>query len=53
MTGGGRGRGAKLYEGKAKLIYATADPRVVWMEFKDEATAFNGQKQGTIAGKGQ
>ena len=53
MTGGvAVERGAKLYEGKAKVIYATADPQVVWMEFKDEATAFNGQKRGTIAGKG-
>ncbi len=41
-----------LYEGKAKKIWATADPGQVEMEFKDDATAFNGQKRGTILDKG-
>lgn len=42
----------KLYEGKAKIIYATNDPAVVIAEFKDSATAFNGEKKGTIDKKG-
>lgn len=41
-----------LYEGKAKKIYTTDDPDLLWVEFKDDATAFNGQKKGTIVGKG-
>ncbi|OPL09493.1 MAG: phosphoribosylaminoimidazolesuccinocarboxamide synthase [delta proteobacterium ML8_F1] len=41
-----------LYEGKAKKIFATKDPEVVTIEYKDDATAFNGQKKGTITGKG-
>ncbi len=41
-----------LYEGKAKVVFATADPSVYVQYFKDDATAFNGQKKGTIAGKG-
>jgi len=41
-----------LYEGKAKKIYATETPDVVWVEYKDAATAFNGLKKGTIAEKG-
>src|SRR5690554_3095724 len=41
-----------LYEGKAKRIYATADPSLVLVEYKDDATAFNGLKKGQIAGKG-
>ncbi|MCL6636752.1 MAG: phosphoribosylaminoimidazolesuccinocarboxamide synthase [Alicyclobacillus sp.] len=40
------------YEGKAKRVYATADPGVFEVEYKDDATAFNGQKRGHIAGKG-
>ncbi len=43
---------AQLYEGKAKKVYATDDPQVVIVSYKDDATAFNGQKKGTIAGKG-
>ena len=43
----------KLYEGKAKILYATADPEVLLTCYKDDATAFNAQKRGTIAGKGQ
>ncbi|MCF0121826.1 MAG: phosphoribosylaminoimidazolesuccinocarboxamide synthase [Lachnospiraceae bacterium] len=42
----------KLYEGKAKKVYATEDPAVVIIEYKDDATAFNGVKKGTIVGKG-
>ena len=42
----------KLYEGKAKILYATDDPDTVMAHFKDDATAFNGQKQGSISGKG-
>ena len=43
----------KLYEGKAKIIYATEDPAVLVTYFKDDATAFNAQKRGTIANKGR
>ena len=42
----------QLYEGKAKKVYATDDPDLVIVSYKDDATAFNGQKKGTIAGKG-
>ncbi len=42
----------KLYEGKAKIIYATDDPEVLVTYFKDDATAFNAQKKGQIAQKG-
>ena len=42
----------KLYEGKAKILYATEDPAVLVTYFKDDATAFNAQKRGTIANKG-
>jgi phosphoribosylaminoimidazole-succinocarboxamide synthase len=45
-------QGAKLYEGKAKIIYATDDPQVLITYFKDDATAFNAQKKGQIANKG-
>jgi len=41
-----------LYEGKAKKVYATDDPGYVILEYKDDATAFNGLKRGTIVGKG-
>jgi len=41
-----------LYEGKAKRIYSTEDPELVVQEFKDDATAFDGKKKGTIADKG-
>ncbi len=46
-------KGEFLYEGKAKRIYATDEAGVFWMEFKDDATAGNGQKRGTIGGKGR
>ena len=42
----------QLYEGKAKKVFATSDPNVVIVSYKDDATAFNGLKKGTIAGKG-
>ncbi|AGT30418.1 phosphoribosylaminoimidazole-succinocarboxamide synthase [Geobacillus genomosp. 3] len=42
-----------LYEGKAKKIYATDESGVLWVEYKDSATAFNGEKKATIAGKGR
>lgn len=45
-------RGAQLYEGKAKVVFATPDPGRYVQFFKDDATAFNGLKKGTIAGKG-
>lgn len=41
-----------LYEGKAKKIYKTVQANVFWVEYKDDATAFNGEKKGTIIGKG-
>lgn len=41
-----------LYEGKAKKVYATEDADVVIVDYKDDATAFNGEKKGTIVGKG-
>ena len=42
----------QLYEGKAKKVFATADPEIVIVSYKDDATAFNGLKKGTIVGKG-
>lgn len=41
-----------LYEGKAKKVFATDDPELLIVQYKDDATAFNGLKKGTIAGKG-
>ena len=41
-----------LYEGKAKKVFKTDDPDYVIVDYKDDATAFNGQKKGTIVGKG-
>lgn len=43
----------KLYEGKAKIIYSTDEPEILLANFKDDATAFNAKKRGTIAGKGE
>ena len=43
---------ALLYEGKAKKVFSTDDPQVYLVSYKDDATAFNGQKKGTILGKG-
>ncbi len=42
----------QLYEGKAKKVFETDDPDIVIVDYKDDATAFNGLKKGTIAGKG-
>ena len=42
----------QIYEGKAKKVYATEDPALVIVSYKDDATAFNGAKKGTITGKG-
>ena len=43
----------KIYEGKAKILYTTDDPEILLTYFKDDATAFNAQKKGTITGKGK
>ena len=43
---------AQLYEGKAKKVFATEDPSLVIVSYKDDATALDGLKKGTIAGKG-
>ena len=42
----------KLYEGKAKEVYETSDPNCLIVSYKDDATAFNGEKKGRISGKG-
>jgi phosphoribosylaminoimidazole-succinocarboxamide synthase len=44
---------SKLYEGKAKILYTTDEPEVLLADFKDDATAFNAQKRGSIQGKGE
>lgn len=43
---------SQLYEGKAKKVYTTNSPELYIVEYKDDATAFNGEKKGTIVGKG-
>jgi phosphoribosylaminoimidazole-succinocarboxamide synthase len=45
-------KGELLYEGKAKKMYLTTDPDLVWVSYKDEATAFDGLKKEMISGKG-
>ena len=45
-------KGQLLYEGKAKRLYATEDRNILFVEYKDSATAFNGEKKEEIAGKG-
>ena len=46
-------KGEMMYEGKAKKVYAVADDdKLCIVDYKDDATAFNGQKKGTIVGKG-
>ncbi|MBR3275371.1 MAG: phosphoribosylaminoimidazolesuccinocarboxamide synthase [Eubacterium sp.] len=45
-------KGAQIYEGKAKKVFATDDPERLVVSYKDDATAFNGLKKGTIEGKG-
>nr|WP_242703794.1 phosphoribosylaminoimidazolesuccinocarboxamide synthase [Enterococcus sp. 669A] len=44
---------ALLYEGKAKQLFKTDDPKVVWVEYLNQATALNGAKKDQIAGKGE
>ncbi|TDL30627.1 phosphoribosylaminoimidazolesuccinocarboxamide synthase [Jeotgalibacillus sp. S-D1] len=46
-------KGQMLYEGKAKRLYSTDEPGILWLEYKDSATAFNGEKKANIEGKGQ
>ena len=43
---------SQLYEGKAKKVFKTDNPELLIVSYKDDATAFNGLKKGTIAGKG-
>ncbi|OIP78773.1 MAG: phosphoribosylaminoimidazolesuccinocarboxamide synthase [Oscillatoriales cyanobacterium CG2_30_44_21] len=45
--------GTKLYEGKAKILFTTDDPHILLSRYKDDATAFNALKKGTIANKGE
>ena len=45
-------KNGQIYEGKAKKVFATDDPELLIVEYKDDATAFNGLKKGTIQGKG-
>ena len=45
-------KGEQLYEGKAKKVFSTDDPELLIVDYKDDATAFNGLKKGTIRGKG-
>ncbi|MCR4771006.1 MAG: phosphoribosylaminoimidazolesuccinocarboxamide synthase [Oscillospiraceae bacterium] len=45
-------KGEQIYEGKAKKVFATDDPGLLIVSYKDDATAFNGLKRGTIEGKG-
>ena len=45
-------KGEQLYEGKAKKVFSTDDPELLIVDYKDDATAFNGLKKGTIQGKG-
>ncbi len=45
-------KGKQLYEGKAKRVFETSDPTLLIVSYKDDATAFNGLKKGTIVGKG-
>ena len=45
-------QGAQLYEGKAKKVFATDQPELLIVSYKDDATAFNGLKKGSIQGKG-
>ena len=48
----GMNKGEQLYEGKAKKVFRTEDPELLIVSYKDDATAFNGLKKGTIVGKG-
>lgn len=53
MTDDAPERAELRYEGKAKRVYATADPDLYRVEYKDDATAYNAAKRGTIEGKGE
>ena len=46
-------KGNQLYEGKAKKVFLTDDPDILTVSYKDSATAFNGEKKGSIKGKGE
>jgi phosphoribosylaminoimidazole-succinocarboxamide synthase len=46
-------RGVLLHEGKAKQVFATSNPDLVWIHFKDDATAFDGAKRASIRDKGE
>lgn len=46
-------KGTLLYEGKAKKIFSTEETEIVWIQYKDSATAYNGEKKASIAGKGR
>ena len=53
MTGGKNvNKLEQIYEGKAKKVFKTDDPELLIVDYKDDATAFNGEKKGQIAGKG-
>lgn len=52
MAGTPKTRKSKLYEGKAKILYEGPEPGTIVQYFKDDATAFNNEKRGTLAGKG-
>ena len=45
-------KGGQIYEGKAKKVFATDDPAILLVSYKDDATAYNGLKKSTISGKG-
>jgi len=45
-------KGKKLYEGKAKIIFASPEKNLVIQHFKDDATAYNNQKKASVEGKG-
>ena len=47
-----KSRRRQIYEGKAKILYEGPEPGTIIQYFKDDATAFNAQKRGTINGKG-
>src|SRR3990167_10128278 len=52
MTGMNISKGDQIYEGKAKILYLTNNPKWLIQHFKDDATAFNAAKKGTIIDKG-
>ena len=52
MKEAGSKKKKKIYEGKAKILYETDNEDLLVQEFKNDATAFDGKKKGTIKGKG-